>query len=219
MITGTKIFGNQATGEGGGVYHTGSGKWSPGQLGLGAQPGRAAKFRGRAHSTGQVDVLHVTIADSALNSGSAVVVSIGTVNIVNTIIASHTVGIDGMGGMINEDYNLFYGNSTPQTGTINHGGHSFSGDPAFVNPDADDYHITRWSAALNTGTPVGVFADMDNQPRPVGSGFDIGADEAQLIWGPVGPSLGWMLNYTNTLAQTPNSRFHPVRRQEPSSLA
>jgi len=40
-------------------------------------------------------VLHVTIADSALNSGSAVVVTIGTVNIVNTIIASHTAGIDG----------------------------------------------------------------------------------------------------------------------------
>ncbi|MGD8473793.1 MAG: right-handed parallel beta-helix repeat-containing protein, partial [Anaerolineae bacterium] len=51
------------------------------------------------------------------------------------------------------------------------------GDPAFVDPTGGDYHITLSSAAINQGVDAGVGTDIDGQPRPYGSGYDIGADE------------------------------------------
>lgn len=61
--------------------------------------------------------------------------------------------------------------SAPQTS------HDFTGDPAFVNPNAGDYHIGRDSAALDRGPGVGVATDMDGNPRPIGTDYDLGADE------------------------------------------
>ncbi len=196
-ITGTRFIGNQAGLDGGGVYHTGNGNGRIVNVLLARNQAGQGSSEVALNSSGQIDLLHVTMADNALNSGSAMVVTTGTVNILDTIIASHTFGISGTNSTIYEDHNLFFGNPISQTGPINHGGHSFSGDPAFVHPAQDDYHITRWSAALNAGAPVGVFRDFDGQPRPVGSGFDIGADEAQVIWGSVGPTVGYTLVYTN----------------------
>lgn len=51
------------------------------------------------------------------------------------------------------------------------------GSPAFVNPDGGDYHITAASAARDAGVNAGVSVDIDGDPRPVGAGYDIGADE------------------------------------------
>ncbi len=51
--------------------------------------------------------------------------------------------------------------------------HDFVGDPAFV----DDYHIGQNSAALDRGPGVGVTRDIDGHPRPLGAGYDLGADE------------------------------------------
>lgn len=201
-ITGTRFIGNQAGLEGGGLYHTGNSNGRIVNVLLARNQAGQGSSEVLLNSSGQIDLLHVTMADDALNSGSAVVAMTGTVHILDTIIASHTVGISGTNSAIYEDYNLFFGNPISQTGPINHGGHSFSGDPAFVNPAQDDYHITRWSAALNTGAPFGVFKDFDGQPRPVGPGFDIGADEAQVIWGPVGPTAGYTLVYTNAQGTT-----------------
>ena len=65
------------------------------------------------------------------------------------------------------------------TGTVN-----VWEDPAFVAPDAGNYHIGPGSAAIDRGVDAGVSDDVDGNSRPfdgdddgVGE-FDIGADEA-----------------------------------------
>jgi hypothetical protein len=56
-------------------------------------------------------------------------------------------------------------------------------DPEFVDPENGDYHIGPGSVAIDAGVDVGVFTDIDEDPRPLdGDGddideFDIGADE------------------------------------------
>lgn len=59
---------------------------------------------------------------------------------------------------------------------------SIEGDPGFVAPTAatPDLHLSTSlvSIAQDVGADVGVAIDFDNQLRPSGGGFDIGADEA-----------------------------------------
>jgi hypothetical protein len=45
------------------------------------------------------------------------------------------------GGTVTQDYNLFYGNTANTGGTVGGGANSVIGDPAFVNPAADDYQL------------------------------------------------------------------------------
>ena len=53
------------------------------------------------------------------------------------------------------------------------------GDPGFIDPEDGDYHIGSNSAAVDAGVDAGVYTDIDDEPRPMGNGFDIGADEVQ----------------------------------------
>jgi len=55
--------------------------------------------------------------------------------------------------------------------------HDFVGDPTFVGAGANDYHIGGNSAAIDKGPGVGVTTDIDGNPRPIGAGYDLGADE------------------------------------------
>ena len=109
----------------------------------------------------------------------------------NTILVSHSVGIYvesgntarleatlwGSGAWANgSDWG---GDGSITTGTVN-----LWGDPAFVNPDAGDYHIGSGSAAVDASLDAGIGEDIDGDARPLdgdGDGadeFDIGADEA-----------------------------------------
>jgi hypothetical protein len=68
------------------------------------------------------------------------------------------------------------------------GGHSLIGDPKFVDPLIDDYHLQFGSASIDHGVDAGVYTDLDGHPRPKGIGFDLGAYEYQNIrylWLPV----------------------------------
>ncbi len=61
--------------------------------------------------------------------------------------------------------------------------HSFTATPAdhFVNP-ASDFHLLLTSPSIDSGTPTDAPGnDVEGSARPVGSGFDIGAYEAQLL--------------------------------------
>ena len=93
---------------------------------------------------------------------------------------SHTIAISNTGGTVYEDYNLFFGNITNTTG-VTSGGHSLIGDPRFVDPLNDNYHLRFGSPAIDHGIDADVYTDLDGDPRPIGSGFDIGAYEFQLI--------------------------------------
>jgi hypothetical protein len=50
--------------------------------------------------------------------------------------------------------------------------------PGFVDPDSEDLHLAQGSACIDHGTPDSAAADdYDDNPRPLGAGFDIGAFE------------------------------------------
>ena len=97
----------------------------------------------------------------------------------NTIVGGHATGLSvtyPASSTVTMDYTLWYNNTTDYSGGVGHT-NDRSGDPAFVNPAAWDYHIGSGSAALDMGVNAGVTDDIDGDARPQGSGYDIGADE------------------------------------------
>jgi hypothetical protein len=65
-------------------------------------------------------------------------------------------------------------------------------DPVLVNYRTDgtgDYHLASGSPAIDAGTSVGApFADLDGNPRPIGSSSDIGPYEYGSGGGPAAPT-------------------------------
>jgi predicted outer membrane repeat protein len=127
----------------------------------------------------QYTLRHVTIAHPSLGSGPAILLTSGTANLTNTIIASYTVGISQTGGILNTDYNLFFTATPTQTtgGTLNWGLSNRQANPRFVNPAAGNYRLKVSSPAIDAAMVIGVMTDLDGVARPVGDGYDIGAYE------------------------------------------
>jgi uncharacterized repeat protein (TIGR01451 family) len=103
----------------------------------------------------------------------------------NTILVSHSVGISAT-EYSSVTVNGVLWHDTPIT--VSQALTSFvmaqnqhAGDPAFADPDNGNYHIGPGSAAIDTGVDAGVDHDIDGDPRPLGSGYDLGADEAGLL--------------------------------------
>jgi hypothetical protein len=96
---------------------------------------------------------------------------------VDNIVVSHTAGIERLGGAAFENFNLFFGNTSNLSGTITSGSSSLPGNPQFVLPAADNYHLRANSPAIDHGADVLIVEDFDGQTRPFGPGFDIGFDE------------------------------------------
>ena len=68
--------------------------------------------------------------------------------------------------------------------TTGQDGHSLVATPSqlFVNVAANDYHLSATSPAIDAGTSQSAPAkDLENNPRPSGSGWDIGAYERQTV--------------------------------------
>jgi parallel beta-helix repeat protein len=105
----------------------------------------------------------------------------------NTIMVKQTVGVYVESGTAALEA-TFWGSDTwandadtGGAGTINLGTKSYQGDPSFVDPENDDYHITENSPVIDKGIDTWITTDMDAQSRSQGE-TDIGADEyGQLI--------------------------------------
>jgi hypothetical protein len=54
---------------------------------------------------------------------------------------------------------------------------SVSGAPLFAGAASGDFHLTAGSAAIDRGKVTAAATDIDGNPRPQGSAFDIGAYE------------------------------------------
>ena len=132
-----------------------------------------------AANAASIQIAHTTIASPTQASGAAIYIAFSTTDISNTIVASHTVGIEGVSAAVTETHNLFFGNGADTAGTVTGGLGSFVGDPRFVDPAAGDYHLTALSAARDTGVDAGVAVDFEGDARPIGGGFDIGYDESR----------------------------------------
>lgn len=107
------------------------------------------------------------------------------ITITNNIVVSHSVGISvGQGTTATVRYTLWQGNDTDigGTGLVTHT-HPVIGNPAFVDPAVDNYHLTAVSAARDAGDPAGVPPapdhDADGVLRPQGPAVDLGAYEWQ----------------------------------------
>ena len=131
-------------------------------------------------------LLHTTISRNAGGDGSGVYVSDpgmpGTQSVVvmtNTIVASNTVGIAVTGhNSVTLNATLWYANADGSLSLSGAGAitctDDYSGDPAFAD---DGYHLTADSAAIDQGVAAGVPVDLDGDVRPIGGGYDLGADE------------------------------------------
>jgi len=170
---------------------------------------------------GSPRLLHTTFARNGSagltagtgGDGSGIYVASGSVALTNTILVGHTMGVYvtsdttatleatlwGSGEWAN------YANWDGE-GTVDHSG-DHTGDPAFVDSDAGDYHIGWESAARDQGVNAGVTSDMDGHPRPIGAGFDLGADEctgldlspSRKIASPDQAGVGGVVTYTVVL--------------------
>ncbi len=69
--------------------------------------------------------------------------------------------------------NLLYGAGTAP----NYLTASVTGDPLFLAASSDDFHLTANSPAVDKGKATSATSDIDGNPRPQGSAFDIGAYE------------------------------------------
>jgi hypothetical protein len=160
----TVIADNQASVEGGGMYIV---------------------------SAYSVQLQHTTLArndggdGSGVRIGEFVLMDPGpsTVALTNTILVSQSVGLGVTGGST-VTVNSILWHSIPITisqspTAIVAVQNVHWGDPAFVDPDGGDYHISPGSAAIDKGTVTSVNTDIDNEPR---FGIpDLGADE---YWAP-----------------------------------
>ncbi|CAG0931818.1 putative outer membrane protein PmpB [Thermoflexales bacterium] len=176
-LSGTRFIGNTSGAPGGGLRVLNR-LDAVNTLFAGNQAGQGAAVM-QLEGT-QYTLRHVTIAHPSPGSGPAVLLTSGTANITNTIIASYTVGISQTGGILTADYDLFFTATPTQTsgGTLNWGAHNLNANPRFVNPATSDYHLSPGSPAADAGTNVGVTTDLDGVTRPQGSGYDIGAYES-----------------------------------------
>jgi hypothetical protein len=152
-------------------------------------------------------LLHTTIARNTGGDGRGIYATgtsdrPSTVYLTNTIIVSHTIGVYAGGNVTLDSTAALWGsgawaNGTDWAGpgTIITGTVNVWGDPAFVDPDEQDYHIGPGSAALNQGVDAGVTTDIDRQPRPY-LAPDLGADE---YWPPGALKHVYLpLNLSNT---------------------
>lgn len=153
-------------------------------------------------------LLHNTLARNSGGDGSGIaVVLTSTVAMTNTILVSHTVGITvTAGNTATVNGVLWHGNGANTGGDgIFIVSNEYTDDPAFAD---DGYHLTANSAAIDKAVNTGVNDDIDGDSRPMGQGYDLGADELpisliitkQAIPDPVqaGGRLTYTIRVTNT---------------------
>ncbi|MGQ9709378.1 MAG: right-handed parallel beta-helix repeat-containing protein [Anaerolineae bacterium] len=113
------------------------------------------------------DLMHNTVA---LNDGEAVIVQFSAVaTLTDNIIAHNDSGVQVSGATASGSYNLFWDNTSTFTGD-----HAVWADPMLA---PDGYHIGFGSGAIDAGVNAGIVTDVDGDRRPIGAGYDIGADE------------------------------------------
>jgi uncharacterized repeat protein (TIGR01451 family) len=209
VLTNTIVASNQAGADGGGLFLFYSDAALTNTIVAGNQAGTDG---GGIHSgNSSPRLVHTTIAHNDDSSGRGVYISGegATITWINTIVAGHDHGVFLESGASVFDATLWNNALVDFTNNITHTNDHY-GDPAFVNPGAGDYHIGPASAAIDQGVDAGVRDDVDGDARPLGSGYDLGADETGLLVtkqatpDPVeaGERLTYTIRVTNTAGVT-----------------
>lgn len=125
----------------------------------------------------------------------------------NTIVNNESPAIENESSALNMSHNIFSGHTTDLRLVGHRGGgypppttvanytlwypsmnidrqegtlittHDFTGAPDFISPFQDNYHLGPNSQAIDKGVGIGVSSDIDGNPRPIDTGYDLGADE------------------------------------------
>ena len=212
-LAGNEVYHNTAGSHGGGLYLTTSpsatlsNNWVIGNRLTGSGNGAGVYVANRA-----VRFLHTTLARNNGGGGQGIYLLNDTSWLTNTILVSHTVGIQvnssagvtltatlwGIGEWANITDTL---GSSVFTGTAN-----VRGNPAFVDADSGDYHLGAGSAAIDQGVNTDLTTDIDGDPRAIGLP-DLGADEAVPVitvtkTGPAEANPGEPITYTLRVTNT-----------------
>lgn len=140
---------------------------------------------GRASTT---QMLHVTVAGNHGGDGSGLTVEeTATAALTNTVLVGHLVALSTTTGSLVSLEGILWGadNWANQQdwagpGRIITGSVSLWADPGFICTSGNcphPYMLNSNSPAIDAGVPVELNHDIEGQPRPVGAGHDIGADE------------------------------------------
>ncbi|MFN2283066.1 MAG: ABC transporter substrate-binding protein, partial [Anaerolineae bacterium] len=132
-------------------------------------------------------IVHDTFSANTSGDGSAIYLEDWSANtptdayFENVILADSAVGLKvtqastvTVAGILWDNVPLTMTQSPTASVTI---AQQITGDPAFVDPSNDDYHIGSTSAAIDQGIDGGLDYDFEEQVRPMGQGYDLGADE------------------------------------------
>jgi hypothetical protein len=104
-----------------------------------------------------------------------------TATLTNTLIVSATAAFAGQemaGEVLIRHTNTLAWNVTTQH-VVDSGSPTFAAThPLSGNPVLNaEYRLQTGSAAIDAGVDAGVSTDIDGDPRPMGAGYDVGADE------------------------------------------
>jgi predicted outer membrane repeat protein len=127
-------------------------------------------------------LLHNTFADGVTVAGVGSLILFRTdLDARNNIFANYNVSVTpGQTATAVLDTNVLFNAPAAVSPAITNT-NPITGDPAFANAAANDYHIGFASSARNAGLNVGVTSDFDGQPRPIGPKPDVGFDEAIFV--------------------------------------
>ena len=125
-----------------------------------------------------VDVIHCVIwNNTAVTEGGGIGIINSTADIVNSILWNNVPDqIYNFLSMIDVSYSNIEGGWE--------GFHNIDKSPCFISPETGDFHLDISSPCINTAVDAGVETDIEGDPRPIGGGYDMGADEA-FLEGPV----------------------------------
>ncbi|HEY54257.1 MAG TPA: hypothetical protein G4N94_12470 [Caldilineae bacterium] len=136
----------------------------------------AAHGAGLYLMTPHVYLRHDTFVNNAGLSGVAA--GTGQISMQNCIVANHTKGlIVQTPGHAALSGTLWWNNVTDYSGAVTVSPPNIHADPHFVDPGCGFYHLKTTSPAIDAGVNAGIVIDIDGDPRPIGAGYDIGADE------------------------------------------
>lgn len=179
-LEGNWVYDNTATGgnNGGGAYVWDTDTVMDNNVIVANQAGNGDGLFFDGFGGNYVRMRHNTIAD---NLGEGVYVGTFTLAMTDTIVSGHPGdGVRNQGGSVVANYTLWYGNGDDWSGAVTDNGPLTPGDPRFVDPGSYDYHIRPDSAAFDQGVDAGMTTDIDGDDRPMGLGFDVGADELRV---------------------------------------
>lgn len=124
--------------------------------------------------SGETESRHQVLNNTIVEGPYGITPNSSSLNIVNNIFSMMSVNsIADYSGSVVGNTNLYHQNANNAHPLLN----PFFTDPMFVSPAADNYHITSDSPGLDVGTYVDLSEDFDGDVRPLGIGYDIGADE------------------------------------------